>query len=46
MPKNIMLVPVQASVGLTAMSLGVVHAIERHGLKVQFFKPISQHKTN
>lgn len=45
MPRNIMLVPVQASVGLTAMSLGVVHAIERHGLKVQFFKPISQHKT-
>lgn len=47
MSRNILLVPTSQDVGLTSMSLGVVHALERHGLKVQFFKPIAQkHREN
>tara|TARA_B100001094_G_C18192426_1_gene808212 strand:+ start:3637 stop:5772 length:2136 start_codon:yes stop_codon:yes gene_type:complete len=44
MSRNIMLVPTSSEVGLTSISLGMVHALERHGLKVQFFKPITQQR--
>ncbi|MGI2854696.1 phosphate acetyltransferase [Shewanella algae] len=42
MSRNIMLIPIGTGVGLTSISLGMVRALERHGVKVQFFKPISQ----
>ena len=42
MTRKIMLVPMGTSVGLTSISLGMVRALEQHGVKVQFFKPISQ----
>ncbi len=42
MSRNIMLIPIGTGVGLTSLSLGMVRALERHGVKVQFFKPISQ----
>jgi phosphate acetyltransferase len=37
-----MLIPVSAGVGLTSVSLGVIRAMERKGVKVSFFKPIAQ----
>ena len=37
-----MLVPIGIGVGLTSISLGMVRALERKGVKVQFFKPIAQ----
>jgi phosphate acetyltransferase len=46
MSRNIMLIPIGTGVGLTSLSLGMVHALERHGVKVQFFKPISQLRHN
>lgn len=42
MPRTIMLVPVGFGVGLTSVSMGLVHAVERHGIKVNFFKPVAQ----
>ncbi|NRA83829.1 MAG: phosphate acetyltransferase [Gammaproteobacteria bacterium] len=46
MPRTIMLVPVGFGVGLTSVSLGMVHALERHGVKVNFFKPVAQPSDN
>ncbi|TMX50467.1 phosphate acetyltransferase [Photobacterium damselae] len=37
-----MLIPVGAGVGLTSVSLGVLRAMERKGVRVSFFKPIAQ----
>ncbi|MGI2171220.1 phosphate acetyltransferase [Shewanella sp. MF05960] len=42
MSRNIMLIPIGVGVGLTSLSLGMVRALERKGVKVQFFKPIAQ----
>jgi len=42
MARTIMLVPVGFGVGLTSVSMGLVHAIERHGIKLNFFKPVAQ----
>lgn len=42
MSRNIMLIPIGTGVGLTSISLGMVRALERHGVKVRFFKPIAQ----
>lgn len=42
MARTIMLVPVGFGVGLTSVSMGIVHALERHGTKVNFFKPVAQ----
>lgn len=42
MSRNIMLIPIGIGVGLTSLSLGMVRALERKGVKVQFFKPIAQ----
>ena len=42
MSRNIMLIPIGIGVGLTSLSLGMLRALERKGLKVQFFKPIAQ----
>ncbi|NRA71165.1 MAG: phosphate acetyltransferase [Gammaproteobacteria bacterium] len=46
MARTIMLVPVGSGVGLTSVSLGLVHAIDRHGIKVNFFKPVAQPSDN
>ncbi|MCF1427273.1 MAG: phosphate acetyltransferase [Shewanella sp.] len=46
MPRKIMLVPIGTGVGLTSVSLGMVRALERHGVTVRFFKPISQLRQN
>ena len=37
------LTPTQPSVGLTSVSLGLVRALQRRGLKVAFVKPITKH---
>lgn len=42
MSRTLMLVPVGPGVGLTTVSLGLVHALERHGIKINFFKPVAQ----
>ncbi|MCD9464041.1 phosphate acetyltransferase [Photobacterium phosphoreum] len=42
MSRTIMLIPVGAGVGLTSVSLGVLRAMERKGVRVSFFKPIAQ----
>lgn len=40
--RNIMLVPISTDTGLTSVSLGFIHALERSGLKTHFFKPVAQ----
>lgn len=37
-----MLIPVGSGVGLTTISLGLVRALERQGIRVNFFKPVAQ----
>lgn len=42
MARTLILIPISAGVGLTSVSLGLVHALEQKGAKVGFLKPISQ----
>ena len=42
MAHRIMLVPVGSGVGLTTVTLGLVRAMERMAVKVNFYKPVSQ----
>lgn len=42
MSRTIMLVPISAGVGLTSVSMGLLRAMERKGVSVSFYKPISQ----
>lgn len=42
MSRTIMLIPIGTGVGLTSVSLGVLRAMERKGVRVSFFKPIAQ----
>lgn len=42
MSHRIMLVPVSTGVGLTSVSVGLVRALEKKSVKVNFFKPIAQ----
>ena len=42
MAKAIFMVPTSEGVGLTSVALGLVHALDRHGVPVGFCKPISQ----
>ncbi|SHO54958.1 phosphate acetyltransferase [Vibrio quintilis] len=42
MSRTIMLIPISAGVGLTSVSLGVIRAMERKGVKISFYKPIAQ----
>ena len=42
MSHTIMLVPVGAGTGLTSVSLGVLRAMQRKGVRISFFKPIAQ----
>ncbi|MCW8833633.1 MAG: phosphate acetyltransferase [Colwellia sp.] len=46
MSHRIMLIPVGFGVGLTSISLGLLHACEQKGIKVGHFKPISQPSRN
>ncbi|MBO1518970.1 phosphate acetyltransferase [Oceanisphaera pacifica] len=45
MARIIMLIPVSSGAGATSISLGMVHAMERNGVNVSFFKPVSQPRT-
>ncbi|WP_026970359.1 phosphate acetyltransferase [Aliagarivorans marinus] len=45
MARTIMLIPVGEGVGVTSVSLGMVRAMERNGVNVNFFKPIAQPKS-
>jgi len=40
--RTIMLIPTGTSVGLTSVSLGVIRAMERKGVRLSVFKPIAQ----
>lgn len=42
MSRTIILIPISTGIGLTSVSLGLVHALEQKGSKVGFLKPISQ----
>ncbi|CAG9001674.1 MAG: Phosphate acetyltransferase [Candidatus Celerinatantimonas neptuna] len=42
MARTIMLIPIGDEVGITSVSLGMVRAMERNGVNVNFFKPIAQ----
>lgn len=42
MARTIMLIPTGANVGLTGVSLGVIRAMERQGVKISLFKLIAQ----
>lgn len=42
MSRTIMLIPTSAGIGLTGVSMGVLRAMERKGVKVSFYKPIAQ----
>lgn len=49
MPHNartLMLVPVGAGVGMTSVSLGLIRALERNRVEVQFFKPVAEPSPN
>ncbi|MGO4999322.1 phosphate acetyltransferase [Oceanisphaera sp. W20_SRM_FM3] len=45
MARTVMLIPVSGGVGATSVSLGMVRAMERNGVNVTFFKPVSQPRT-
>lgn len=45
MSRIIMLIPTGTSVGLTSVSLGVIRAMERKGVRLSVFKPIAQSRT-
>ncbi len=42
MSRTIMLIPTGTSVGLTSVSIGVIRAMERKGVRLSVFKPIAQ----
>lgn len=42
MPRTLMLVPTNVGVGLTTVALGLVRAIDHHGVQVGFYKPVTQ----
>ena len=42
MSRTIILIPTTTGVGLTSVSLGLVHALEQKGTKVGFLKPIAR----
>lgn len=42
MSRTIMLVPLSSRVGITSISLGIIRALERNGVGVAFFKPVTE----
>ena len=43
--QTFLIAPSGYGVGLTSVSLGLVHALQSHGLKVGFFKPVAQQES-
>lgn len=41
-PHTLFLAPVGSGCGLTSLSLGLFRALDKHGIRVSFFKPIGQ----
>lgn len=41
MSRTIMLIPAEPGIGLTSVSLGVIRAMERKGVRLSMYKPIS-----
>ncbi len=46
MSRTIMLIPTGTSTGLTSISLGVIRAMERKGVRLSVFKPIAQPRSD
>lgn len=46
MTRPIMLVPNNVGVGLTTVALGLMRAIDKHGVRVAFYKPVTQRLDN
>jgi phosphate acetyltransferase len=46
MPRTILVVPTGRGVGLTSISLGLVRALDRQGVRVGFIKPVAQPTTD
>ncbi len=44
MSRTIMLIPTGTHVGLTSVSLGVIRAIERKGVRLSVYKPVAQQR--
>ncbi|MEA9391916.1 phosphate acetyltransferase [Acerihabitans sp. TG2] len=44
MARTIMLIPTDVSVGLSSVSLGVIRAMEREGVRLSVYKPIAQQR--
>lgn len=42
MPHPLLTVPASHRVGLTSISLGLVRCLDRHGIRVGFYKPVAQ----
>jgi phosphate acetyltransferase len=42
--RTVMLIPLEVGVGVACVSLGIFRAMERHGVSVNFFKPVAQAK--
>ena len=42
MSRTLMLIPISARVGITSVSLGIIRALERNGVGVKFFKPVTE----
>ena len=42
MSRTIMLIPAEPGIGLTSVSLGVIRAMERKGVRLSVYKPIAQ----
>ncbi|MDY6920357.1 MAG: phosphate acetyltransferase [Pseudomonadota bacterium] len=42
--KTLLLSPTGPGVGLTSVCLGMIHALDQMGLRVEFFKPIAHHR--
>lgn len=43
MAKTVLVTATHAGVGLTSTVMGIFHALDRHGVKVGFFKPVLQY---
>ncbi|HDZ2605000.1 TPA: phosphate acetyltransferase [Klebsiella pneumoniae] len=42
MSRTIMLIPTESGIGLTSISLGLIRAMERKGVRLSLFKPVAQ----
>ena len=42
--RTVMLIPLEVGVGVACVALGIFRAMERHGVSVNFYKPVAQPK--